>query len=195
MIPLDDVLQSEIPATNLAGAIFAAAPDAVTGPIGSSVFQVVKVTPGRSTTLAAETAAIRQRIARDRAADGIYTRIDMLEDAVAASPTLDEIPADIGAAAISGSLDAQGNTPEGEPAPIPGTPAQRQAIITAAFALSKGEPPRVTEGPEGSHFAVIVEELTASKPKPFASVEAQVREDWVRAARREVAGSRSPRGC
>lgn len=185
VIPLNDALRSEIPAANLAGAVFGAAPDAVVGPVGTSVFQVVKVTPGRSTTLDAETAAIRLRVARDRAADGIYTRIGLLEDAVAASPTLDEIPADIGAAAVSGSLDAQGNTPEGGPAPIPGTPAQRQAVITAAFALAKGEPPHVAEGPEGSHFAVVVEDLTASAPKPFASVEEQVRADWVRAAQRK----------
>ncbi len=44
----------------------------------------------------------------------------------------------------------KGNTPDGEPAPIPGAPALRQAIITSAFATPKGEPPRMIEGPDQS---------------------------------------------
>ncbi len=188
-IALDDAGQAEIPSPELAAAVFAAAPDAVVGPIGSplgwQVFQVFKLSPGNSTTLADAAGGIRAKIARERAADGVYERVNQLEDAVAASPTLDEIPAELGAAAIAGSLDARGNTPEGEPAPIPGTPALRQAILTAAFALQKNEPPRLTEGPDGSHFAVLVEDATAAAPKPFAEVEATVREDWLHAARRK----------
>jgi len=188
-ITLDDTGRAEIPSPELAAAVFAAAPDAVVGPIGSplgwQVFQVFKLSPRNSTTLADAAGGIRAKIARERAADGVYERVNQLEDAVAASPTLDEIPAELGAAAIAGSLDARGNTPEGEPAPIPGTPALRQAILTAAFALQKNEPPRLTEGPDGSHFAVLVEDATAAAPKPFAEVEATVREDWLHAARRK----------
>ena len=39
----------------------------------------------------------------------------------------------IGLAAVTGTLDAGGNTPSGEPAPIPGSPALRDAVIKAAF--------------------------------------------------------------
>ncbi len=188
-IVLDDAAAAEIPSPELAAAVFAAAPDVVAGPVksalGYQVFQVTKVTPGSNATLADAAPGIREKIARERALDGIYGRVNLLEDAVAASPTLDEIPADIGAAALAGSLDVQGNTPEGGPAPIPGTPAQRQAVITAAFALNKGEPPRLNEGPDGSYFAVVVEDMTPSAPRPYAEVEAQVREDWLRAARRK----------
>lgn len=188
-IVLDDASRAEIPSADLATAVFAAAPDAVVGPVGSplgwQVFQVVKAAPGRNTVLADAAADIRARIARDRAVDGMYSRINLLEDAVAASPTLDEIPADLGAAAVSGSLDARGMTPEGEPAPIPGTPAQRQAVITAAFALGKNEPPQLSQGPDGGYFAVVVDDMTAAAPKPFAEVEAAVRDDVERAARRK----------
>ena len=188
-ITLDDAGQAEIPSPELAAAVFAAAPDAVVGPAGSplgwQVFQVFKVAPGATTTLADATEGIRATIAKERAADGMYDRINTLEDAVAASPTLDEIPAGLGAVAASGTLDVHGNTQDGEPAPIPGTPAQRQAILTAAFALQKGEPPRLTDGPENSHFAVLVEDTTAAAPKPFAEVEDAVREDWLHAARRK----------
>jgi len=188
-ITLDDAGQAEIPSPELAAAVFSAAPDAVVGPVGSplgwQVFQVFHVSLGATTTLADATDGIRATIAKERVADGMYDRINTLEDAVAASPTLDEIPAGLGVIAASGTLDARGNTQDGEPAPIPGTPAQRQAILTAAFALQKGEPPRLTDGPENSHFAVLVEDMTAAAPKPFAEVEGVVREDWLRAARRK----------
>ena len=185
-ITLDDAGQAEIPSPELAAAVFSAAPDAVVGPVGSplgwQVFQVFHVSPGATTTLADATDGIRATIAKERVADGMYDRINTLEDAVAASPTLDEIPAGLGVVAASGTLDARGNTQDGEPAPIPGTPAQRQAILTAAFALQKGEPPRLTDGPENSHFAMLVEDTTAAAPKPFAEVESAVREDWLHAA-------------
>ncbi len=188
-ITLDDAGQAEIPSPELAAAVFSAAPDAVVGPVGSplgwQVFQVFHMAPGVTTTLADATAGIRATVAKERAADGMYDRINTLEDAVAASPTLDEIPAGLGAVAASGTLDARGNTQDGEPAPIPGTPAQRQAILTAAFALQKGEPARLSDGPENSHFAVLVEDTTAATPKPLSDVEAAVRQDWLHAARRK----------
>ncbi len=87
-------------------------------------------------------------------------------------------------AAVTGTLDAQGNTPEGQPAPIPGTPALRQAIIAAAFAAKQGDPPREVEGPDQSYYALQVEDVIEPKLKPFAEVEAQVREDWEQAQRR-----------
>ena len=188
-VTLDDAVPAEIPSPELAKAVFDAAPDAVAGPVtsplGLQIFQVFKVVPGLSTTLADAAPGIRAAIAKERAQDGLYDRVNTLEDAVAASPTLDEIPAGLGAVAASGTLDARGDTPDGEPAPIPGTPAQRQAILTAAFALQKGEPPRLSDGPEGSHFAVLVEDTTAAAPKLFPEVEAKVREDWLAAARRK----------
>ena len=188
-VVLDDSTQAEFPSPDLGAAVFAATPDAVTGPVGSplgwQVFRVTKVLPGTNATLADATPAIRTRVAQERAADAVYDRANRLEDSLAASPTLDEIPADLGAAAIAGTLDARGNTQSGEPAPIPGSPALRQAVITAAFALQKGEPPRLNEGPDNSYFAVLVEDTTPAAPKPYAEVADQVREDWLRDARRK----------
>ena len=187
-IALDDTTQPEIPSPELGTAVFTAAPDAVTGPISSGlgwqVFRVVKVSPGATRTLEQATAEIRGKIAVERATDSVYDRANKLEDALSASPTLDEIPTDIGAAAVEGSLDAKGNTPSGDPAPIPGPPSLRQAFITAAFAAAKGEPPHMIEGPDASYFGLIVEDMTPAALKPFAEVADQVREDWTRAARR-----------
>ncbi len=186
---LDDAATSEFPSPELGAAVFAAPVGTVTGPIQSAlgwqVFRVTKMTPGSDRTLAQATDEIRAKLARERALDQVYARANKLEDALSASPSLDDLPADLGVAAVTGTLNAQGITPAGMPAPIPGSPALRQALLTAAFAASKGDAPNMTEGPDQSYFAVTVEDATPAALKPFAEVEAQVREDWTRDARRK----------
>ena len=186
---LDDAAATEFPAPELGQAVFAAPAETVTGPIQSAlgwqVFRVNKVTTGTERPLAQAADEIRTKLARERAVDQVYARANKLEDALSASASLDDLPGDLGVAAVTGTLDAQGNTPAGQPAPIPGSPALRQAFVTAAFALGKNEPARMTEGPDQSYFAVTVEDATPAARKPFAEVEAQVREDWERDARRK----------
>ena len=186
---LDDAAATEFPAPELGQAVFAAPAEAVTGPIQSAlgwqVFRVTKVTAGTERSLAQAADEIRTRLARERAVDQVYARANKLEDALSASASLDDLPGDLGVAAVTGTLDAQGNTPAGEPAPIPGSLALRQAFVTAAFALGRNEPARMTEGPDQSYFAVTVEDTTPAARKPFAEVEAQVREDWEREVRRK----------
>ncbi len=187
---LDDATPAEFPAPELATAVFAAAPDIVTGPVQSSlgwqVFRVTKITPGASRNLADATPEIREKIARTRAVDEVYARANKLEDAISATGSLDQIPADIGAEPAYGQLDAMGNTPSGDPAPLPGPAELRPVLLTAAFALAKGEPPRMTEGPGQSYFAMVVEESDPPQLKPYEVVAERVRDDWERDARRRV---------
>lgn len=181
-VAFDDATAAEFPAPELGQAVFAAAPNAVTGPLqsplGWQVFRVTKASAGSERTLADVRTEIRDALAHGLAVDQVYARANKLEDALSASPSLDDLPGDLGLAAVTGTLDAQGNTPDGEPAPIPGSPALRQALLTAAFALAKGEPARMTEGPDQSYFAVAVEDATAPAPKPFADVQAQLHAEW-----------------
>lgn len=187
-VALADATAAEFPSPELGKAVFAAAPETITGPVQSSlgwqVFRVTGVVPGSERTLADVTDEVHDKIARERAVDQVYVRANKLEDALSASGALDDLPGDLGLAAVTGTVNAQGNTPDGEAAPIPGTPALRQALLTAAFAAGKNEPARMTEGPDQSYFAVTVEDTTASALRPFASVEAQVREDYIRDTKR-----------
>ncbi|MGI4952403.1 MAG: SurA N-terminal domain-containing protein [Janthinobacterium lividum] len=186
---LDDAVQADIPGTELGQAAFAAAAGTVVGPVksefGWQVLRVTKVTPGSEKTLDSVRDELRTRIARERAVDQVYSRINRLEDVLSSGASFDEIPADLGATVLGGTLDAQGNTKDGEPAPLPGTPALRQAILTAAFALPKGEPPKLTEGPDQSYFALTVDDETPPAPRPFDAVQAQVRENYEADARRK----------
>ena len=186
---LDNATPAEFPSPELGQAVFAAPAETVTGPIQSAlgwqVFRVTGVTAGSERPLAQAADEIRAKLARERALDQVYARANKLEDALSASGSLDDLPGDLGVVAVTGTLDAQGNTPAGQPAPIPGSPALKQALVTAAFALGKNEPARMTEGPDQSYFAVSVEDITPAARKPFAAVEAQLREDWERDARRK----------
>ena len=187
-VVLEAATQQEFPSPELAEAAFQAAPETVVGPLqnplGWQLFRVRSVTPGTERSFEAARDEIRARLARDRAVDLVYARSNQLEDVLAGGGALDELPGDLGLAAVAGTLDAQGNTPSGEPAPLPGSPALRDAVVKAAFQTAPGEPARLTEGPEQSYFALTVEEGIAPAVKPFAAVEADVRDDWERDQRR-----------
>jgi peptidyl-prolyl cis-trans isomerase D len=186
---LDDAQPVDIPSPDLAEAAFKAAPNVVTGPIksafGYQVLRVTKITPSTQQPLAAVQDKIKQSIAREKAVDEVYSRANKLEDALSAGTSLDDLPGDLGLAGISGTLDARGDTQDGEPAPIPGSPALRQAIVKAAFDTPKGQPAKMTEGPDQSYFALVVEDETPPATKPFDQVQAQLREDWIADARKK----------
>lgn len=189
-VALEDATQAEFPDPELARAVFAAAPETVSGPVhGTLGWQVVRVTrvqPGAERSFDETKDELRGRVAQERAADQVYSRAQQVEDLIASGAKLEDLPGDLGLAAVSGTLDKQGNTPEGEPAPLPGGPQLRQALVAAAFQASKGAPPVFTEAPDRAWFAVEVEDITPGARKPFEEVEATVREDWLRGARRRA---------
>ena len=175
---LTDALPADFPAPDLAVAVFEAPADQVTGPVQSPegwlVFRVTKVDGGTHATLADASPAIRTRLTRERAADLVYARTTKLEDAIAADPTLDSIPAELGAEAATGELDRNGDTHSGDPAPLPGPEALRATLVGAAFNQAKGDLPRLTEGADGSYWALIVEDTEAPKLKPYDQVATDV---------------------
>ncbi len=181
-VALTDAPASDFPDPALATAVFAAKPDEVTGPdqasLGWQVFRVSKVTPGTNASFESVKDQMRTAVARQRAADQLDEKVSKLQDAVSAVSTLKDLPTGLGVAAVEGTLDAKGNTPSGEPAPVPGAPALRQAIVAAAFQAHQGDPPNLVEGPDGAWYAVEVEHVTPSAPKPYDQVAAQVRAGW-----------------
>jgi peptidyl-prolyl cis-trans isomerase D len=108
----------------------------------------------------------------------------------------------MGLSAVQGTLDANGMTPEGQPAPIPANAELRRALIQAAFAAKKNELPRLVEAPRAQgaqaggpsspgYYAVVVEDITPPAPRPMADVADAVHADWrhdaVRRAQDEAA--------
>ncbi len=183
-IPLEDATLQEIPSPELAHAAFAAPTGPIVGPLtqklGSYVLRVTAVTPARNPTFESLRPAIRAKAAAEKALDLIDARQQKLQDLFAGGAKIDELPTDLGIAGAVGTLDAQGLTPDGTPAPIPVAEAARQPVIDAAFKATKGEAIQLVEGPDHIWFAVNVESITPSARKPFAEVRARVLADWQR---------------
>ena len=181
-VSLDDSAQDEIPSPELAKAVFAAKAGEVVGPVQGSlgwvVLKVSKVTPAVDESFEQAREALRPEVARELAAGQVDARVSQLQDALAGGTSLDELPGDLGAAAVEGTLDAQGRTATGEPAPLPGDAALHQAVVRQAFAQKVGDPAQVVQGPGQSAFALVVEAVTPPSPKPYAEVAAQVLADW-----------------
>jgi peptidyl-prolyl cis-trans isomerase D len=200
-IELDDVLASGLPTAELGRAVFGATPDMVSDPAqglaGWQVLKVTKVSPGSSQTFEQVKDALHQQVLADKAADIIYDRANKVDNILASGSGLDELPSDLGLAGVAGTMDAEGNTPDGQqagagkPAPIPGGDAVRQALIAAAFQAHKGDPPRLTEVPltgsgGSAYYALTVEDVIPPAPKPFAQVRDSVLADWTHDAVRHT---------
>jgi peptidyl-prolyl cis-trans isomerase D len=187
-VDLADAAKVEIPDPDLAAAAFATpegtVPAPVKGVMGWHVLKVVKVTPGANQTFEQVRDQLRPRVVADKAADLIYDRAGKIEDLLSGGTSLDDLPGDLGLAAVTGTMDAKGVTAEGAPAPIPGPPELRKALIEAAFQMKPGDPPHLTQAPAAgatggqSYFALQVESITPPAPKPFNQVADAVRADW-----------------
>ena len=187
-IELDDQTEQGFPSPELTKPVFAASADIVTGPVGNEgewpVFRVVKIVPGHDEAFEAVEPAIKSRVALEQAGDAIYDRANKLSDLLAGGAKLDELPGNLGLLAVTGTLDAEGNTPEGTPAPIPGPTALRPVLVAKAFAMGAGEQPALEDGPEHSFYAVSVDSVTPPAQQPLDAVRDRVREDWLHDARR-----------
>jgi peptidyl-prolyl cis-trans isomerase D len=194
-VELTDATQAEFPAPELGRAVFAATPDAVPPPVKSAlgwhVLKVTKVSAGGGKTFEQAKDELRTRAIADKAADLIYDRAGKVEDELAGDTKLDDLPGDLGLAAVQGTLDAHGDTPSGTPAPIPGPPELRAALLQAAFQAKPGDPPHLVQAPNAadgaqSFYAVQVEAITPPAVRPYADVAEQVREDWTHDALRHA---------
>ena len=181
-VALDDASVQEVPSPELAKAAFSAAAGAVLGPLteplGSYVLRVATITPAKNPGFASLKDSLRAKVAGEKALDVIDARAQKLQDVFAGGAKIDEVPADLGATGAAGTLDSQGRTQEGAPAPLPVAGDARQQIIDAAFKMNKGDPIQPTEGPDHIWFAVSVDSITPPARQPFESVRSRVLSDW-----------------
>jgi peptidyl-prolyl cis-trans isomerase D len=189
---LPNITAAQVPSPALAKAAFSATANTVTGPVatggtGWAVLDVTAVTPGGAPQSYADAApALRQQIARQRAVALVNQRVDALQDALAGQTPLERLPGNLGLAALQGSVDSDGLTEQGQPAPIPGTAALRQAIVAQVFKQAVHQPAALINGPDNSYFALTVDGITPATTKAYADVQAQVLASWTAAQMRRA---------
>ncbi|MGE4482295.1 SurA N-terminal domain-containing protein [Acidocella sp.] len=182
-VPLSKMQQDQIPSASLAQAVFSAQKGEVVGPIAGSLgMYVFKVTAtGQSGPDKAQlTTQVTGQLQLQMAQAAVAKNLDALQDALAGQTPLNQLPGNLGLVAVEGTLDADGNAPDGAAAPIPGGNALKSAIVKAAFAASKGQAPKLQSGPDGSYYALAVQDVTAPAVTPFAQARAHVLAVWTR---------------
>lgn len=193
-VDMPNTRASGIPSEILSKAIFTAPLSAVQGPLktetGWAVFQVNKITPPSNTPFETAKQDILQQYRAAKAPALVSERSRQLQDTIAGSG-LDAIPADLGAIAASGTLDAEGYTQEGTPAPLPASGKLREALLQKIFSLSKGNQPNLIEGPDNSWFAVQVDAITPAAPQTFEQAKANVVAAWQAEARKHAADQKA----
>jgi peptidyl-prolyl cis-trans isomerase D len=194
-ITLDDATEREFPDPDLARTVFAAAPDTISAPakgaLGWHVVRVTKVTPGSEQSFDAVKDVLRDQVLTSKGADLMYDRANKVDNVLGSGAGLDEMPSDLGLVGVAGTLDAQGNTADGTPAPIPGPAELKAAMIKAAFETQKGDPLRLVEVQTPStggsaYYALSVEDVLPPSVKSFDVVKDQLSSDWTHDAQRRV---------
>ena len=192
---LNDARLTDLPDAALGKVAFATPAGKVSAPVqtaaGWSVVHVLSIKPATHVSFESLKDSIRDDLANERAASVLKDRQRAFEEAVAGSTTLDKVPADIGAFPLEGSLDAHGNLPGGEPAPLPGDAALRQALIEQVFSQKKDEPPHVVTEPDGSAFAVLVDDITPSKQNSYETAQQAVKDAWTADAQKHATEQRA----
>ncbi len=195
-VELTDATRIEFPSRALADSVFAAAANVVSVPSqdGASwgVVRVTKIAPGLSRSFDQAKDEARARVIASKAADVMDVRANRIEGLLTGGTTLDDLPADIGVAAVAGTLDAQGNTAAGERAPIPGPAELRPAFVQAAFQAKPGDAVHLVQAPNAadgsqSYYAVAVEAITPPATRPYEEVAASAEADWTHDALRHAA--------
>ncbi|MEO8714123.1 MAG: peptidyl-prolyl cis-trans isomerase, partial [Acetobacteraceae bacterium] len=177
-VALDAATEPQIPDAALAKAAFAATPDEVSAPtkgaLGWAVLRVTSATPGHDQSFDQAKEEVQKRVLAEKASALLYDRASKVDDVLGTGTGLDKLPTDLGLAGVSGTMNAQGDTQSGDPAPIPGSPELRKALIAAVFAHPPGPPSEMTEvqtpGAGSAFYAVEVEQVIPPSAKPFETV-------------------------
>jgi peptidyl-prolyl cis-trans isomerase D len=153
------------------------------------VVKVTKIVPGSVTTFDEAKQQLKDRALASKAADLMYDRANKLDQLLGNGTGFDNLPGDLGLVGVAGTLDTNGNTEAGVPAPIPGPVELKKAIIAAAFQARQGDPPSLTEVQTPStggsaYYALTVESIIPPGKKPFDAVKDQVADDWKQDQRR-----------
>ncbi len=185
---LGRLAREEVPLPVLATQAFALPVGQVSEPIrspfGWHVVRVEEIEPATERTFEQVREELKAQLARERAADLIYTRANRVEDSLAAGMTLEQAAAAHGLRLLSfPAIDAAGRGPDGEPVALNGLP---QEALQGAFDAGPGAIPRLTEARDGSFYALRIDSITAPALRPFEAVAAEVRASWEREQRRRA---------
>jgi peptidyl-prolyl cis-trans isomerase D len=188
VVALGSLTATDLPDPALAEAAFAAAPGAVTEPVrtgfGWHVLRIGAVTPGATRRFEEVREALSAEVAREIAAERIYTIANRVEDSLAEGISLAEAARrhGIGFREIA-AIDREGRGPDGARIALPPDAAR---VLDTVFSAQAGSTSRLVEAEGANFFAVRVETVTPPAVRPFETVRDAVRTAWEQAERRRA---------
>ena len=194
-IAQEDATEQEFPDPDLAKAVFAApldtVPPPVKGALGWFAVRVSKAVEGGVTPFAIAKDKVKERLLTEKALELVYDRANKIDAQLANGTPLSQLAPETGVSTVTLTADRAGRDAHQDPVALPGEEEIRKAILDAAFDAAKGDPPHLTEvqtpstGGSG-YYALTVDDVTPSAPKPFEEVRDSViedsRTDWRRHA-------------
>jgi peptidyl-prolyl cis-trans isomerase D len=182
------VSRDDLPDAALAAAAFAAAEGAVTDPVrtdfGWHVLRVTAIAAGETREFATVREALAAEVARELAAERIYTIANRVEDSIAEGITLAEVARRhaLGFQEIA-AMDGMGRGPDGGRVDLG---AMGRPIVDAVFGGQVGTTTRLVEAEGANFFATRVEAITQPALRPFEEIAAEVKTAWENAERRRA---------
>lgn len=182
----DEVLEE------IAEAAFKVPEGGVTAPLpgpGGIGFYIVKartVNPAVKATLADMRDKLRATIARERAVDALYTRVNRLEDDLGKGVTIENAAEAMNIKVTKiAALDSNGAGSDGKPAA--GLPENASPIVAAAFDTEEGADSTLRELGDDAFFVLRVDKVTKPALRPFETVKDQVKDAVIAERRRDAA--------
>ena len=173
---------TKLAGAEVAAATFAAAAGSVVGPIQSDLgWHVIKIESVRreaGTPLAAAREEIGARLTADKRKNALTDLIAKVEDEIDSGSSFAEAVAANRLTAVETPPLTAGGVSRSDPAYK--LPATMAPLLKTAFEVSPDDDPTVeTLAGESSYALLAVGRVIATAPAPFATVRAQVAEDWI----------------
>ncbi len=182
LAPIDKASFATAASPAAADAVFAAAQNAIVGPVRSQlgfvIVQVTSIDQQAGKTLAEATPELTEELTRTKAAEAIAKVADQLNDSAASNATFDELVADGKLAPVTTRpLVAGGMDPD---LPRNAIDPIVAGIIPAAFAAEPGDSPQIVPiAADGSFAVVAVGQVLPAAPRPLAQIRQTVTADFL----------------
>jgi peptidyl-prolyl cis-trans isomerase D len=187
-ITLDFLAEDEYPEA-LRAPVFAAAKDAIVGPVqtplGWHVIHIDDVQAGHDVPFDQVKNILIDQVKHDSAVDKLSEQIDKLGDKLVGGTPMETIASGLNATPIKiASVNAKGepgvpDSAKSDPTkPAPAKP--KPDWTTSAFQLQQGETSAFQDDKEGGYYAVRLDGITPPSLRPLAEVRVEIVTDWTK---------------
>jgi len=145
-------------------------------PLGWHILRVVKIEPAATQSFEEVKAQIAAELKRQAAADRLDKIGNQADDALAGGAALADVAAKYGLKTATVAASDEGDRdPQGKAVALP---AMSGEILKSVFATNQGDTSRITDTPDGSIFAILVDKVTPPQVRPLADVKGQAVAAW-----------------